>query len=280
MQWTQCDSALVRPYLRKARGDILSDDALFDEDETAALRELADTHRGHNWEQVAAELASRGFHGRTAMGCFRYFKCVLDGKREDALVVRTAGPSNKWTPEEDALLRKAVDDIGCGDWVAVATRVAGKSNEQCLQRWTFSLDPAIIKGKLTSEEDARLMQLVARHGAKNWSKWAHEMRGRTGPQNRERWFDRLDPERKQNNDPWTAEEELALLREVSICGAGMWSAITRGARLEPRTDAQVRDHYRRMVRPLDEADVQRLQDSPDELLELVEAARARIEAEN
>ena len=45
----------------------------------------------------------------------------------------------------------------------------------------------------------------------------------------------------------------------------MWSAITRGARLEPRTDAQVRDHYRRMVRPLDEADVQRLQDEMQQL---------------
>ncbi|KAK9766968.1 hypothetical protein K7432_003560 [Basidiobolus ranarum] len=44
-------------------------------------------------------------------------------------------PYVKWTPEEDALLRKAVAANGCKNWEQVAKAVPGRSYHQCRQRW-------------------------------------------------------------------------------------------------------------------------------------------------
>ena len=56
------------------------------------------------------------------------------------------------------------------------------------------LDPSIIKGAWTSEEDASLVTLVGAHGLKAWSTVAQGIPGRLGKQCRERWRNHVDPD--------------------------------------------------------------------------------------
>jgi hypothetical protein len=94
-------------------------------EENAKLTKAVKKH-GKNWVAVAAMVS-----GRTRDQCRQRW-------------VSTLNPANvkneKWTPEEDAKLTKAVNKHG-KDWVANSTLVAGRTNKQCHQRWTQTLDP-------------------------------------------------------------------------------------------------------------------------------------------
>ena len=59
----------------------------------------------------------------------------------------------------------------------------------CAQRYRSSLDPAIKKGDWTLSEDERLKEAVTIYGGQ-WSKISSLMKGRTGPQCRERYMRR------------------------------------------------------------------------------------------
>lgn len=41
-------------------------------------------------------------------------------------------------------LRRAVVKCGVGNWAEVSERVKGKSDSQCRERWTNSVDPRIV----------------------------------------------------------------------------------------------------------------------------------------
>lgn len=58
---------------------------------------------------------------------------------------------------------------------------------QCLHRWQKVLNPDLVKGAWTKEEDDRIMELVNKYGAKKWSVIAQNLPGRIGKQCRERW---------------------------------------------------------------------------------------------
>ncbi|KAI8070741.1 hypothetical protein BC940DRAFT_295449 [Gongronella butleri] len=48
----------------------------------------------------------------------------------------------RWTPDEDALLRSAVEELGTGNWDRIASRVPNRNSQQCRQRWSKYLDKA------------------------------------------------------------------------------------------------------------------------------------------
>ena len=100
--------------------------------------------------------------------------------------------------------------------------------DACLQRWRYSVDPTIRRGKWTVEEDGMLRQGVAQHGAKEWARWVPgHMNGRTAPQCRERWVNSLDPNKRAVIEaPWTAEEDAALVEAVELLGT---EEVERGA---------------------------------------------------
>lgn len=64
----------------------------------------------------------------------------------------------------------------------------------CHPRWQKVLDPSLIKGPWTPDEDHAIRELVMEHGAKRWSVIAKHLHGRTGKQCRERWINQLDPD--------------------------------------------------------------------------------------
>lgn len=56
---------------------------------------------------------------------------------------------------QDNALRKAVEDFGGRNWKAIATRLKGRTDVQCLHRWQKVLKPGLVKGPWTTEVRAR-----------------------------------------------------------------------------------------------------------------------------
>ncbi|CAA3011210.1 transcription factor MYB3R-3-like isoform X1, partial [Olea europaea subsp. europaea] len=126
---------------------------------------------------------------------------------------RTTGPIRRakggWTPEEDDTLKRAVAAYRGKSWKKIAEFFPDRSEVQCLHRWQKVLNPELVKGPWTPEEDEKIVELVAKYGPTKWSIIAKSLPGRIGKQCRERWHNHLNPNIKK--DAWTLEEELTLL---------------------------------------------------------------------
>ncbi|KAM7255112.1 hypothetical protein ACFE04_020353 [Oxalis oulophora] len=87
----------------------------------------------------------------------------------------------RWSAEEDTLLRAYVKQYGPREWHLVSQRMNTTLNrdaKSCLERWKNYLKPGIKKGSLTQEEQCLVISLQAKHGNK-WKKIAAEVPGRT-----------------------------------------------------------------------------------------------------
>ncbi|KAA8492832.1 Transcriptional activator Myb [Porphyridium purpureum] len=100
-----------------------------------------------------------------------------------------------------------------------------------------------VKGPWKAEEDRLLMDLVRKHGPKNWPTIAAQIPGRTGKQARERWLNHLNPDLTRR--PWTAEEDLAIMEAHAKLG-NRWSEIAKI--LDGRTDNAVKNRFNTTIR--------------------------------
>ena len=94
------------------------------------------------------------------------------------------------------------------NWKKIAESVIGRTDVQCLHRWQKVLNPTLIKGPWTEDEDMLVLSLVETYGPQKWTQIAEHLPGRIGKQCRERWHNHLNPEIKKN--PWSEEEEWVL----------------------------------------------------------------------
>ena len=81
------------------------------------------------------------------------------------------GGGSKFTKEEDAALKAAVEAYGTEDWSLIASRLDGRNGQDCRLRWTYSVDPTIKRGRWTPAEDAKVREGVGQYGENAWSKW-------------------------------------------------------------------------------------------------------------
>eukprot|EP00744_Colponema_vietnamica_P001441 GILI01002385.1.p1 GENE.GILI01002385.1~~GILI01002385.1.p1 ORF type:complete len:517 (-),score=176.57 GILI01002385.1:320-1870(-) len=153
--------------------------------------------------------------------------------------------TGKWSPEEDEMLRQVVAKYGGKQWKKISEQVPGRSSIQCLHRWTKILQPGLIKGPWTLQEDAILRAWVEKEGAKKWAQAAALIPGRSGKQCRERWFNHLNPEVKKGN--WTPEEDSLIFELYQKLGSH-WSEIA--THFEGRTENAIKNRFYSTLRRL------------------------------
>lgn len=143
---------------------------------------------------------------RKERGCEMTESVEGKGNREATESVISDKKVGKWTKEEDEILKELVLTYGGKNWKKISENIKGRTPIQCLHRWTKILQPGLVKGPWSIQEDKKLVEWVKREGPTRWSQCAEYIKGRNGKQCRERWFNSLNPAVKKGS--WTAEEDF------------------------------------------------------------------------
>lgn len=161
----------------------------------------------------------------------------------------------RWSQDEDDILKQAVRIEGGPpiNWKRIAQKYFSNARTglQCKSRWTKvrslvftkmilcfiksrltffyfvatfwqSLQPGIVRGTWTPEEDACILQ--AKEGGLKWSEIADYLPGRIGEHVRDRYVNVLDPDLKKS--AWTPEEDQILFQEQRRIG-NKWTQISK-----------------------------------------------------
>ena len=106
---------------------------------------------------------------------------------QDDIILKPAAKCNRqrWSSAEDNKLVELVrsnsknqieSSAGIG-WSEISNYLPGRSEVQCRARWKNHLQPDLVKGPWTKEEDALVIDLVNKHGPRKWAFIAKHLKG-------------------------------------------------------------------------------------------------------
>jgi hypothetical protein len=163
----------------------------------------------------------------------------MTGTQPNTLATRATA---RWTLEDDAKLTRAVahtskkkqGEENKNDWAAISALVAGRTRNQCCDRWHNGLDPSIgrasgHKGKWSAVEDSQLKDAVQRYGDKDWIAISLHVPGRTRSQCNARWRNVMNPSTALTagrTGTWEEDEDSKLKDAVKSHGDKDWGAIS------------------------------------------------------
>jgi hypothetical protein len=148
-----------------------------------------------------------------------------------------------WTAEEDALLIRFAQGAGSISWSGIAKHFPSKTAPQLAGRWEKVLNPRLVKGSWTREEDEIILGFVQSNGDKDWAKLAGLLSGRTGKQCRERFKNHLDPSLARVS--WTPEEDQKLIDLHNSFG-NQWTKLA--SFFNGRTDNCVKNRWNSTIK--------------------------------
>jgi hypothetical protein len=149
-----------------------------------------------------------------------------------------ASKNTKWTIEEDNQLLTLMQARPESTWSDCVPIFPGKTSQQVAERWEKVINPSLVKGSWTQEEDDVITSFVRDEGTKQWTKLASLLPGRIGKQCRERWRNHLDPE--VNRSPWTDAEDRLLIELHEVMG-NQWVKLTEY--LPGRSDNAIKNRW-------------------------------------
>eukprot|EP00927_Polykrikos_kofoidii_P076045 TRINITY_DN7273_c0_g1_i3.p1 TRINITY_DN7273_c0_g1~~TRINITY_DN7273_c0_g1_i3.p1 ORF type:complete len:886 (+),score=57.85 TRINITY_DN7273_c0_g1_i3:79-2658(+) len=213
--------------------------APWSKEEDKILLQLVSKHRGLNWELVCREMGT----GRTAFGCINRYMSALNPDIT----------KKRWTEEDDCRVHMITkQNIGnTYSWIQVCARLGGGfAFGQTRQRSVRNTK----MGRWSAAEIRRLEFAVHVYGPKRWSNIAfHLRRSRNSAGQRCEQLETKDKVLRITNwtigqkrrtvphnvyQPWTAEEDEALVRGIEEFGLGNWQTLRKKV-LPGRTASQI-----------------------------------------
>ena len=122
-------------------------------------------------------------------------------------------PHKKWSKEEDEKLKKLVEEFGVNDWRHLAKKMEGRNSRQCRERYQYYLNPSLIQGQWTREEDELIISLRNNLGPQ-WMKISKYFEHRTDAMIKNRFHFLVRKEKKKKEEDATVVENVGIHDEM------------------------------------------------------------------